>query len=257
MNGKRTYRRPAEGARLKSFTVTVKESDLWIAVSSSSFYDKLPEETEQLVWQKRLILENYLDCNRDFAAALEPFLLQETAPDLIRRMVRAGNLAGVGPMAAVAGLLAEETGKFLLKKSPEVIVENGGDIFLKVVQPVSIGIYAGGSPLSGKLALQLDPANTPLGVCTSSGMVGPSYSMGRADAAVAVSESCALADAAATAMGNMVQGEDDLQQALEFAQSVEEISGALVIYSDKIAAWGDVELSRCSSSLNDQRTKFF
>ena len=244
MSSKRIYRSTAEGIRLKSFPVMVKETDLWIAVSSSSFYEELPEETEQLVLRKRLVLEAYLESNPDFAKSLEPFLLQSTVPDIIRRMVKAGNLAGVGPMAAVAGLIAEETGRFLLNKSPEVIVENGGDIFLKVIQPVSIGIYAGSSPLSGKLALQFNPSQTPLGVCTSSGTFGPSYSMGRADAAVAVSSSCTLADAAATAMGNMVRGDDDLQTALDFAQSVEGISGALVIYSDKIAAWGDLELKK-------------
>ncbi len=244
MSSKRIYRSTAEGIRLKSFPVMVKETDLWIAVSSSSFYEELPEETEQLVLRKRLVLEAYLESNPDFAKSLEPFLLQSTVPDIIRRMVKAGNLAGVGPMAAVAGLIAEETGRFLLNKSPEVIVENGGDIFLKVIQPVSIGIYAGSSPLNGKLALQVNPSQTPLGVCTSSGTFGPSYSMGRADAAVAVSSSCTLADAAATAMGNMVRGDDDLQTALDFAQSVEGISGALVIYSDKIAAWGDLELKK-------------
>ena len=244
MSSKRIYRSTPEGPRMKSFSVTVKETDLWVAVSSSSFYDQLPEETEQLVWQKRLVLEAYLERSPDFAKSLVPFLLQSAAPDIIRRMVRAGNLAGVGPMAAVAGMIAEETGKYLLQKSPEVIVENGGDIFLKVIQPVSIGIYAGSSPLNGKLALQVNPSQTPLGVCTSSGTFGPSYSMGRADAAVAVSSSCTLADAAATAMGNMVRGDDDLQTALDFAQSVEGISGALVIYSDKIAAWGDLELKK-------------
>lgn len=243
-SSKRIYRTAARGVRLKSFPAMVKETDLWVSVKSSSYYEELPEETEQLIWQKRLILEAYLERNPDFAKSLEPFLLQAPAPDIIRRMVRAGNLAGVGPMAAVAGMIAEETGRFLLKKSPEVIVENGGDIFLKVIQPVSIGIYAGSSPLSGKLALQVDPSQTPLGVCTSSGTVGPSYSMGRADAAVAVSESCALADAVATAMGNMVRGADDLQAALEFAQTVEGVSGALVICADQLAAWGDLELQK-------------
>lgn len=246
MGSKRFYRRNTEGARLKSFTVKVKETDLWIAVSSSSYYQELPEETEQLVWQKRQIIETYLEQNPVFGETLEPILLQSAAPDLCRRMVRAGNLAGVGPMAAVAGAIAEETGKFLLKKSDEVIIENGGDIFLKLVQPIKVGFYAGNSPLSGKLALRVEPAQTPLGICTSSGTVGPSYSEGRADAAIVVSGSCVLADAAATAMGNKVMCENDLQSALEFIQGVEGVSGALIIYSDKIAAWGNVELSRVS-----------
>ena len=244
MSSKRTYRRTAAGPRLKSFSVTVKESDLWVAVSSSSFNEELPEVIENVVWKNRLVLDSYLERNPDFSKSLEPFLLQSTAPDIARRMAKAGNLAGVGPMAAVAGIIAEVAGRFLLDKSPEVIVENGGDIFLKVTQPVSVGIYAGSSPLSGKLALQVNPLQTPLGVCTSSGTIGPSLSMGKADAAVAISDSCALADATATALGNMVQDEDDLQAALDFAQGIEGISGALVIFSDKIAVWGNVELSR-------------
>ncbi len=246
MSSKRIYRSTADGIRLKSFPVTVKETDLWVAVSSNSYYEQLPGETEQLVWQKRLILEAYLEHNPDFAKSFEPFLLQAAAPDIIGSMVKAGNLAGVGPMAAVAGMIAEEAGKHLLQKSPEVIVENGGDIFLKVVKPVNIGIYAGSSPLSGKLALQINPLQTPLGVCTSSGTVGPSHSMGRADAAVVVSESCALADAAATAMGNIVQSPEDLQAALEFAKNIKGVSGALVICSDHVAAWGDIELQKVS-----------
>lgn len=244
MSSKRSYRRIIDGSRLKSFHVTVKETDLWVAVSSSSYYEELPEETEQLVWQKRLILEAYLEQYPGFGSSLLPYLLKSTAPEIIRRMARAGNLAGVGPMAAVAGLIAEETGKFLLEKSTEVIVENGGDIFLKVAQPIKVGIHAGNSPLNGKLALQVEPAKTPLGICTSSGTVGPSFSRGRADAAVVVSESCTLADAVATAMGNMVQSATDLQAALDFVKSVEGVSGALIIYSDKIAAWGDLELQK-------------
>lgn len=159
-------------------------------------------------------------------------------------MIKAGNRAGVGPMAAVAGVLAEETGKFLGTFSPEVIVENGGDIFIHVTEPVRVGIYAGSSPLCGRLALDIDPALTPLGVCTSSGTVGPSISMGRADAAVALSHSTPLADAAATALGNLVKTPADLEKALEFARATEGIIGALVICGEKIAAWGEIQLKR-------------
>ncbi len=149
-------------------------------------------------------------------------------------------------MAAVAGALAEAAGLFLLNHSPEVIVENGGDIFISVIEPVSVGIYAGNSPFAGKLALRVNPARGPLGICTSSGNVGPSLSFGKADAAVAVSPSTPLADAAATALGNMVKSPDDLEATLEFAKKIEGVTGALLIYRDKIAAWGDLELQECN-----------
>jgi len=157
-------------------------------------------------------------------------------------MVRAANSAGVGPMAAVAGVVAEKVGHFLLEEAEEVIVENGGDLFLKVNEPVSVGVFAGASSLSGRLALQIDPGQTPLGVCTSSGTVGPSFSFGRADAAVALSPSAALADAAATALGNRVRSEEDLEQAIAYASQVEGLTGALLIIGDKIAAWGNLTL---------------
>ncbi len=147
-------------------------------------------------------------------------------------------------MAAVAGAIAEEVGCYLLELTQEVIVENGGDIFLKIEQPVNVGIYAGKSPLSGRLSLKVNPGQTPLGVCTSSGKVGPSFSRGIADAALAISASTPLADAAATALGNMVKAPTDLEKALAFARGVDGITGALLICEDKIAAWGEIELQQ-------------
>jgi len=244
MNSSRIYRREVSGSRLTSFSVAVKETDLWIAVSSSAFDPGLQRRTEQLVWKQRRLLENYLAAHLSFETALEPCLVGSDAPVIIQNMVRAANRAGVGPMAAVAGAIAETVGLYLLETSEEVIVENGGDIFLKVSEPVRIGIYAGKSPLSGKFALQVNPEKTPLGVCTSSGTVGPSLSFGRADAAVALSSSTPLADAAATAMGNLVQGPADLETAIGYARKIDGISGALLICFDKIAAWGEIELKK-------------
>ncbi len=242
MNATRVYRGSADGQRLTSFTVTVKESDLWIAVSSSAYHENLPSAVEKVIWNRRRKIESYLALNPAPGASLGPCPVDSRAPELFRRMTRAGNRAGVGPMAAVAGAIAEEAGAYLLGFSDEVIVENGGDIFLKVSQPARVGIYAGNSPLSGKLALQVNPSRAPLGVCTSSGTVGPSFSRGRADAAVVLSASTTLADAAATALGNMVQDPGDLETALGFARRIEGVTGALVICDCEIAAWGDVEL---------------
>src|SRR5690606_31347289 len=151
-------------------------------------------------------------------------------------MARAGNLAGVGPMAAVAGAFAEIVGFALLEYAPEVLVENGGDLFVKASEPVSVSIYAGKSPLSGKLGLLIRPEQTPLGICTSPGTVGPSFSKGQADAAVALSPSGPLADAAATALGNLVQGPGDLEAAVEQARHINGVTGAVLICGDRMAA---------------------
>ena len=242
MNSKRVYRHETSGSRLTSFSVTVKETDLWVAVGSTDYDAELPARTEQLVWKLRRLLDAYLAEHPLFAAALEPCLVEVDAPIIVHSMVKAANRAGVGPMAAVAGAIAEVVGLYLLDYAPEVIVENGGDIFIRVIEPVRVGIYAGNSPLSGKLALLIDPAKTPLGVCTSSGTVGPSLSFGRADAAVVVSPSTPLADAVATALGNRVHNPDDLEAALEYAQKIEGVTGALLICGEKSAAWGEIEL---------------
>jgi len=240
----RIYRRAAAGGRFVSFTVKVKETDLWIAVDPQCYTETLVSATEAAVLKIRRPLERYLASNPHLQSALEPCLVDSCAPPIILEMVRAANKAGVGPMAAVAGTVAEQVGLFLLETAEEVIVENGGDLFLKVNEPVAVGIFAGSSSLSGKLALQIDPGHTPLGICTSSGTVGPSVSFGCADAAVALAPSPPLADAAATALGNRVRGEEDLQEAIAFARQVDGLTGALLIVGDKIAAWGDIDLQR-------------
>jgi ApbE superfamily uncharacterized protein (UPF0280 family) len=158
-------------------------------------------------------------------------------------MAQAARLANVGPMAAVAGAVAEMVGERLLQWSSEVIVENGGDIFLMIRGMRKIGIYAGESAFTGKLAIEVEPGQTPLGVCTSSGKVGPSLSLGMADAAVVLAPSAALADAAATAIGNRVRSAEDIEAALDFGQSIKGVTGIIIITGDRMGARGDVRLA--------------
>jgi hypothetical protein len=164
-------------------------------------------------------------------------------------MEEAAEKVNVGPMAAVAGAFAEFVGKDLLKFSSEIIIENGGDIFLKTAKTRLVGVYAGeNSPLTGKIALKIEPADTPLGICTSSGTVGHSLSFGKSDAVVVLSPSAALADAAATAIGNIVKAETDIEIALEFARGVSGLVGVAVIINDKMGVWGKVNLIRRDQS---------
>jgi ApbE superfamily uncharacterized protein (UPF0280 family) len=162
---------------------------------------------------------------------------------MVQEMMRAAALAQVGPMAAVAGAIAEYVGKDLLTSTSQVVVENGGDIFLKVAQNITIGVYAGTSPLSNKLGLKITPEASPLGVCTSSGTVGHSLSFGKADAVTVVARSASLADAAATAIGNLVKEVKDIERGFAYAHSTQGILGVLIIVADKFGAWGDIELT--------------
>jgi len=238
----RTYRHWIEGKDLTPFNVTVKETDLYIRASSN-----LQKKARRLVLKYRRQLEGYIKRNPVFQESLEPLHVLEDAPAIVKAMAEAGRKAGVGPMAAVAGAIAEYVGRELLDFSPEIIVENGGDIFIKTIRKRTVGVYAGESPLTGKIGLEIEPRDTPLGICTSSGTVGHSVSYGRADAVVVVSTSAALADAAATAIGNRVQNHEDINNAIEFGRGIEGLKGILIIIGEKVGVWGNIKLCETSA----------
>src|SRR4030042_3242503 len=148
-------------------------------------------------------------------------------------------------MAAVAGAMAEFLGKDLLRKGfKEVIIENGGDIFMKTRKSRSVGIYAGKSKLWKKLKLKIKPKKTPIGICTSSGTIGHSLSFGYADSVVILSRNASLADALATATANLIESKQDLPRALDFTRSIKMICGAVIIFKNNLISWGSVEFKK-------------
>ncbi|MBW1991074.1 MAG: UPF0280 family protein [Deltaproteobacteria bacterium] len=234
----RTYRTRVARKGLVSFRVAVRETDLLVLAARD-----LSRTVREVVVRERQQLERYIEAHPEFVTALAPWPEDLFAPPVVREMIAAGRRAGVGPMAAVAGALAEQAGRALLPVSPEVIVENGGDIFLKVTRAATVAVYAGASPLSHRVGLKIDPLLGPLGVCTSSGTVGHSFSFGRADAACVLAPSTALADACATALGNRVPDAGAINEALGWAAEIPDLIGALVIVGDKLGVWGRVELT--------------
>ncbi len=233
----RTYRNLIHSDRLQAYNVVVQETDLYVHAKTN-----LADITKELVLQYRGYLEAYIRENPEFAGALQPWRLNSPAPNIVNTMIKAGEKAGVGPMAAVAGAIAEYVGHDLLGHTDEVIVENGGDIFLKTNKPLTIGIYAGNSPLSLKLGLRIDSSTAPSAVCTSSGTVGHSMSLGKADAVCVVSDFCSLADASATSIGNLVQSKRDIKHAIDAGKMIEEIKALVVIVGDEIGLWGELDL---------------
>ena len=237
----RSYRRLANAQGLMETHVKVKETDLHIQADRD-----VKRRVEELVLECRLQLEEYIIRYPDFLTSLQPIPKDFTAPPIIKQMFDAGRKAGVGPMAAVAGGVAEYIGSKLLAEGvEEIIIENGGDIFISRKETTKISIFAGSSPLSCKVGLELSPP-MPWGVCTSSGTVGHSLSMGEADSVTVVAKSTYLADAAATRLGNEVgQGPDqkaNVEKALEIARDIEEINGVVVICGEAMGAVGDVTL---------------
>jgi len=238
----RTYRTRFAGANLVYFQVAVKETDLCIGVRRDRMTPDLPLQIESLVRETRRTLEGYISHDPAFLHTLEPYPPRKEMPPLAVAMAEASVLAGVGPMAAVAGAFADLVGRRLALLSRDVIVENGGDIYLKARRRATVGIYAGASPFSERVGLEILPDDTPLGICTSSGTVGHSLSFGRADAVVILAETAVLADAVATAAANRVRSAADLQGAVEFALGVAGVQGAVAIMGDRLAAAGRLKL---------------
>jgi ApbE superfamily uncharacterized protein (UPF0280 family) len=233
----RFYRYWIKDSDLVSFEVAVKQTDLYIRSQRN-----LKDKALSSVLKHRAPLEAYIRHHPLFLTTLEPYQAEAEAPAIVKEMARVSQLTGVGPMAAVAGVIAEAVGRDLLAFVPEVIVENGGDIFLKISKKRLVGIYAGQSAFTKKIALEIMPRETPLGICTSSGTVGHSLSLGSADAVIVLSSSTALADAAATALGNIVKAVDDIPHAMEKAQSIEGLRGVVIIVGDKMGIWGRVKI---------------
>jgi ApbE superfamily uncharacterized protein (UPF0280 family) len=243
MYQERTYRNLIETAQLQGYRVVVKETDLMVYSET-----RLIDETRELVLEQREYVEGFIKSHPDFARALIPWQLDGPAPGIIVNMVKAGRNAGVGPMAAIAGAIAEQVGLGLLKLSNQVIIENGGDVFLKTDSPATVGIFAGNSPLSLRLGIRLKSKSNPLAVCTSSGTVGHSLSLGRADAVCVVAPSCSIADAAATSIGNLIDSPADIDSAISTGRKFEELSGIVVIVDEKVGMWGDLEVVSLTAS---------
>ena len=239
MYEERTYRDRVRTADLINFEVMVRETDLLVRAKKD-----LTHETRESVLKYRHQLETYIAGRPEFQKSLIPMQDDTFAPEIAREMIRTSRVVGVGPMAAVAGAMAEFVARDLLPFSDEIIVENGGDLYLATAKERAVGIYAGSSPLSLKVGILVTPEDSPLGICTSSGTVGPSLSFGKADAVCILSKSAALADAAATAVGNLVRDKKDMESGLERAKSIEGVLGCLLILADRMGAWGNVKVAR-------------
>jgi len=238
----RTYRHRVKGNDLIPFNIVEKETDLYIRASKN-----LKRKAYKLVLKYRSMLEKYIERNPSFLTSLKPMPVTEDAPHIVKAMSESAERAGVGPMAAVAGAIAEFVGNELSTYSPEVIVENGGDIYLKSLTKRIVGVYAGKSPLSDKIGLEINAEDTPLGICTSSGTVGHSLSYGEADAVVVLSGSATLADAAATAIGNLITHPSDIPRGIEFAEGVGGLKGVVIIKDDRLGLWGEVKICQTSA----------
>ncbi len=240
----RLYRKAMGSSRFSCVTFAVGESDLWIGYTPSSVDRKaLVTEGSRLLRTLRNEILSYPDPS--FLQSFVPLeeRREEVSP-FIAGMLRSAKLTGTGPMASVAGAIAQEVGAslkghFMLE---EIVVENGGDLYIDVLKPLPVTLFAGNNSLSGNISIIVEPKHCPLGVCTSSAKVGHSYSFGKADAVMVACSDAALADAYATAFCNRVREACDVKKISEEMNSIEDILSALVLLDTKLALCGQLEV---------------
>jgi uncharacterized protein len=239
----RTYRHWVKNKDLITFNVIVEESDCIISASSN-----LENKARKSIQKYRSILKKYISSHPIFLTTLEPFSVEKAAPKIIKAMAEESEKASVGPMASVAGAIAQFVGEELIQFSSEIIIENGGDIFLKSLKDRLIGIYAGNSPLSGKIGIEIAAKETPLGISTSSGTVGHSLSFGKADAVVVLANNSILSDAIATSIGNIIMTSSDIPHGIEHAQRIPGMKGIVIIKDEDMGLWGNIKVCRTEMS---------
>jgi hypothetical protein len=233
----RIYRSLINKDNLTSYNVKIAESDLFISSDTD-----LSDQVKKSLLKYRSHLENYIKNNPKFLTSLLPLQADEFAPAIVKDMLIKSSICGVGPMAAVAGAVSQFIGQELLKSTDNLIIENGGDIFIKTIDKSIVSVFAGALPLSYKVNFTVNPEKTPLGICTSSATVGPSLNFGKADAVCVISQSATLSDAAATAIGNRVKNKKDIKTALDYGIKIPGIRGIIIICGKDMGAIGEVEL---------------
>ena len=217
----------------------LKETFAWITADEKTYVEIAKEELNK----RRKELEKFVRWHPYFLVTLESYQIEgkDKIPEIVTRMTESAEKFGIGPMSAVAGTLAEFAVEAMHDAGATyAMVDNGGDVALICDREVLVGIYAGESPFSNRIALKLHPSSSLLGVCTSSGTVGHSISFGNADAATVISNSASLSDAAATALGNSVTVAQSVSKAFGVIKHVQGIKGALIIYKDTLATWGEI-----------------
>jgi uncharacterized protein len=217
--------------------ILFKESRIKIVTDRKDLIGKAYDE---LVRQREHI-EEEIRKNKFFEITLEPLAVEMNASKIIREMASAAKIANVGPMAAVAGAIAECVCRKMIESGAEVaVVENGGDIFAIANHAIKVGLFVGKNKFSGKIAFQLDKKNTPISICSSSSLMGHSLSFGKCDLATVFSKNGAIADACATALCNRIKEESDIEPSLKWILGREGVLGAMAIKNDKIGMMGEL-----------------
>ncbi|HPU29154.1 MAG TPA: UPF0280 family protein [Syntrophorhabdaceae bacterium] len=237
MYEERFYRQVSRPHDLICYEVIHKETDILCCTKKD-----ISQHIKERLIHYRYQLDEYIKLRPEFKDSFIPISYDKYAPPIVKKMIEASSIIGVGPLACVAGAIAEFIGNDISSLTDEFILENGGDIYLKTKKQRKILIYAKDSPFSKKIALNIKPSEKAYGICTSSGTVGHSLSFGKTDAVCVIGESSLFCDGLATYIGNIVKKRDDISNAIEKAKTFKEIKGILIIMKDHLGVWGDIQI---------------
>lgn len=241
----RTYRIGIPEVELSSFTITVKETNLYIRTNNPR-----TQPVFDAVLSARHSLEQYIADNPQFAATLSPVADDPLAPRFIREMIQDARVCNVGPMAAVAGTLAEIAAWSIVKshqedeRPTEAIVENGGDVY--IISPVSRVVsleWSMDEGKEGRVGIEIPPSPEGIGISSSSGTFGHSLSLGGCDLATVAAKSGSLSDAAATALGNRIESPEDIEGQTADICRIPGVLGVFVVVGGVIGIQGDIHLT--------------
>ena len=235
----RAYRErcvPRENER--TFQVIVEETDLRVTC-----VEDLSLPILELVTELRGQIKAWMRLQPEFRASLAPVPVPASAPEIVRRMASGAALAGVGPFAAVAGTLAHMVAESFADRSPDLIVENGGDIYMYSRRERIVGLLP--DPRGELIGVRVSPDDCPVSLCASSASIGHSLSLGKGDLAVVRATDGALADACATALCNMLREAKDVERAVRRAKSMRKsgVQGVFLQCAERIGIWGNMELA--------------
>jgi ApbE superfamily uncharacterized protein (UPF0280 family) len=215
----------------------LKESNCTIISDKESAIEKATSSIEH----HRRQLEEYIKEHPQFLHSLEPVLV-DNGPKVARLMAETSAKAGVGPMAAVAGVLADLAVEDMISDGCKVaVVENGGEVSAVSNQPIDIALAAGDAPLSKEMGFRLK--KFPVGIATSSGLYSHALSFGEAEAVTVFAVDAGVADAAATAVANLIKGDDVrgvIRQGIDRALNIDGVKGVFILYRGVVGKAGQV-----------------
>ena len=218
--------------------VSCRESDLLISTDKEVSYEIAHEILSGYYSQ----IEEYIKKNPGFKNSLSPIAFDDSAPLIVKRMIESSQITKIGPFASVAGAIASCVGKALLDFCEEVVVENGGDIFLKINTPKLLGVYLGEEFRPKHLTLKLKEKDYAFGVASSSSVIGQSLNFGKANLLTVVCQDAILADGFATALSNRIKSSQDAEVLIQEVKELNLVEGMLIAVDNKIYLWGDLEI---------------